>query len=297
MNNKLNAIATFIRVAEAGSFSAAARQSGSKQSAISQQIAALEAELGVVLLRRTTRAMALTEAGAQYLQQIRPLMEAMDDIEVQLRPAHQQLQGNLHIQLPSGIGQLLLPYLLRFQQEHPGIRLDVALDDRLAEVISEGVDVALRLAEQPPAHMAARQLARVTTVLVASPALIGDQPPCEVAQLRDFPHVRFAGIAKDAPLTLISGEETLSIPVNTVFRANTSQVLMQAITAGLGIGGLQLPLGAAALSAGTLVQVLPEYRLPDRYLYAVFPDARFIPQRVRTVVERLCSAIEMMPGF
>lgn len=149
MNNKLNAIATFIRVVDAGSFSAAARQSGSKQSAISQQIAALEAELGVVLLRRTTRAMALTEAGAQYLQQIRPLMDAMDDIEVQLRPAHQQLQGNLHVQLPSGIGQLLLPHMLRFQQEYPGIRLDVALDDRLAEVISEGVDVALRLTSYP----------------------------------------------------------------------------------------------------------------------------------------------------
>lgn len=297
MNNKLNAIATFIRVAEAGSFSAAARQSGSKQSAISQQIAALEAELGVVLLRRTTRAMALTEAGAQYLQQIQPLIEAMDDIETQLRPVQQQLQGNLHIQLPSGIGQLFLPHLLRFQQEHPAIRLNVALDDRLSEVISEGVDVALRLAEHPPANMAARQLTRLTTVLVASPALIRDQPLREVAELRDLPHVRFAGIAKDTPLTLISGEETLAIPVNTVFRANTSQVLMQAIEAGLGVGGLQLPLGAAALSSGSLVQVLPEWRLPDRYLYAVFPDARFIPLRVRIVVEQLCTALQTMPGF
>ena len=98
MNNKLNAISTFIRVAEAGSFSAAARQAGLKQSAISQQIAALEAELGVVLLRRTTRSMALTEAGAQYLQQILPLMEAMDELETQLRPAQQQLQGNPHMQ-------------------------------------------------------------------------------------------------------------------------------------------------------------------------------------------------------
>ncbi|MEG3131382.1 LysR family transcriptional regulator [Pantoea cypripedii] len=297
MNNKLNAISTFIRVAEAGSFSAAARQAGQKQSAISQQIAALEAELGVVLLRRTTRSMALTEAGTQYLQQILPLMEAMDEIETQLRPAQQQLQGNLHMQLPSGIGQLFLPYLLNFQREHQGIRLDIALDDRLSDVIGEGVDVALRLAEQPPTTMAARSLARVETVLVAAPALIRATPVNEVTQLAQLPHVRFRGIAKDAPLTLLSSAGICSLAVNTVFRANTSQALMQAIEAGIGIGGLQRPLSAAALDSGRLVHILPDYRLPDRYLYAVFPDARFIPQRVRALVEFLNISLQTMPGF
>ncbi|MXH04475.1 LysR family transcriptional regulator, partial [Escherichia coli] len=98
------------------------------------------------------------------------------------------------------------------------------------------------------------------------------------------------GIPLDAPLRLISGEETVEINVNTVFRANTSDALLQALASGIGIGGLQRPLAARALQAGTLVPILPDWRLPDRFLYAVYPDARFIPQRVRKVV----SVIEQL---
>uniref|UniRef100_UPI00289672F0 LysR family transcriptional regulator n=1 Tax=Pantoea sp. CTOTU49201 TaxID=2953855 RepID=UPI00289672F0 len=150
MNNKLNAINTFIRVAQAGSFSAAARLCGMKQSAVSQQIAALEDELGIVLLHRTTRAMKLTEQGERYLQQMQPLLAAMQEVESQLRPAQQALQGSVHIQLPSGLGQRFLPHLLALQRANPELHLTIALDDRVAELVSEGVDIALRLSEMPP---------------------------------------------------------------------------------------------------------------------------------------------------
>ena len=106
MNNKLNAIVTFLRVAEAGSFSAAARQSGMKQSAVSQQVAALEDELGVVLLHRTTRVMALTEHGEQYRRDMILLLDAMREAEQRLNPVEPQWQGKVHLQLPSGLGQL-----------------------------------------------------------------------------------------------------------------------------------------------------------------------------------------------
>ncbi|BFO09097.1 hypothetical protein GGER_16070 [Serratia rubidaea] len=106
MNNKLNAIATFLRVADAGSFSAAARQLDMKQSAVSQQIAALEAELGVVLLRRTTRVMALTEQGERYRRDMTLVLDAMREAESRLNPADHQWQGSVHLQLPSGLGTL-----------------------------------------------------------------------------------------------------------------------------------------------------------------------------------------------
>ena len=112
MNNKLTAIATFLRVAEAGSFSAAARQLGMKQSAVSQQIAALEQELGVVLLHRTTRAMMLTEQGEHYRRDMQRVLNAMQEAERRLNPAEPQFQGRVHVQLPSGLGSLLLPHLL-----------------------------------------------------------------------------------------------------------------------------------------------------------------------------------------
>lgn len=289
MNNKLNAIQTFLRVAEAGSFSAAARQSGMKQSAVSQQIAALEAELGVVLFHRTTRVMVLTEQGTRYRRQMQPLVDAMRDVENQLVPEQQQWQGRVHLQLPSGVGQLFLPHLLALHKANSGLNLVLSLDDRLSDLISERVDVAIRLSSEPPESLAARMLARIETPLFASP----DFPHIpSLDELVMHPHVRFSGIAPGAPLTLIKESEAVELAVNTVFRANTSEAILQALQSGIGVGGMQLPLAAQALQSGTLIRVLPDYRLPDRYLYALFPDARFIPARVRRIVELIEALVK-----
>lgn len=297
MQNKLTAMQTFIRVAEAGSFSAAARQNGMKQSAVSQQIAALEEALGVVLLHRTTRTMALTEPGHHYLQQVRQLLGTMDELEQQLRPESQPLHGRVHIQLPSGIGQRLMPHLIAFQQVHPALRLNIALEDRLSDLIVEGVDVAVRVSESPPATLAARSLATIETVLVASPEWIArNGPPQTPDDLMRYPHIRFSGIATDAPLQLVSATAKVSVPVESVFRSNNSDALMQALEAGLGIGGLQTLPGADALASGRLVRVLPDWRMPDRYLYALFPDARFIPYKVRKLVGRLSEVLMQGSG-
>lgn len=287
MNNKLNAISTFLSVAKAGSFSAAARQSGMKQSAVSQQIAALEQELGVVLLHRTTRTMKLTEQGERYSRDMQLVLDAMREAEMRLDPVDQQFQGRVHVQLPSGLGQIFLPHLLSLQRLHPELHLMLSLDDRIADLVTEGVDVAIRLSSEPPLAHAARVLARVETALFAAPEF---QAVHSVSELATLPHVRFSSIPLDAPLRLLSQEETLDVKVNTVFRANTSDALLQALESGIGIGGMQLPLAARALKNGTLVPILPAWRLPDRFLYAVFPDARFIPQRVRRVV----SVIEQL---
>ncbi|MCK6979473.1 LysR family transcriptional regulator [Enterobacter roggenkampii] len=287
MNNKLNAISTFLRVAEAGSFSAAARQTGIKQSAVSQQIAALEEELGVVLLHRTTRTMKLTEQGERYRHDMQLVLDAMGEAERRLHPVDHSVQGRVHVQLPSGLGQIFLPHLLALQRLHPELHLMLSLDDRLADLVTEGVDVAIRLSSEPPQAHAARVLGRIEAALFAAP---GFQAVHAVSELATLPHVRFSGIPLDAPLRLISDEETVEVNVNTVFRANTSDALLQALESGMGIGGMQRPLVARALQAGTLVPVLPDWRLPDRFLYAVYPDARFIPQRVRKVV----SVIEQL---
>lgn len=294
MKNKLNAISTFLRVAEAGSFSEAARQTGMKQSAVSQQIAALEEELGVVLFHRTTRAMALTEQGERYRRQIQPLLDAMQEMESQLRPTQQQWQGRVHLQLPSGLGQIFLPHLLALQKENAGLHMTLSLDDRVSDLVSEGIDVALRLSGEPPDLLATRMLAHVKTPLYAAPGFAPVNSPEDLAVL---PYIRFSGIAHAAPLKLISENKTVELSVNTVFRANSSEGLLQAIQAGIGVGAMQLPLVTQAVQNGTVVQVLPAWRLPDRFLYAVFPDARFIPLRVRRIVEMIESLLKTLPGM
>lgn len=196
MNNKLTAISTFLRVAEAGSFSAAARQTGIKQSAVSQQIAALEDELGVVLLHRTTRTMKLTEQGERYRRDMQLVLDAMGEAERRLHPADHRVQGRVHVQLPSGLGQIFLPHLLALQRLHPELQLMISLDDRLADLVTEGVDVAIRLSSEPPQAHAARVLARIEAALFAAP---GFQVVHAVSELATLPHVRFSGIPLDAP--------------------------------------------------------------------------------------------------
>jgi DNA-binding transcriptional LysR family regulator len=137
MNNKLNAIATFLRVVEAGSFSAAARQCGMKQSAVSQQIAALEEELGVVLLHRTTRGDGADRAGESYRRDMQLLLEAMHEAERRLHPTDRQWQGRVHVQLPSGLGQLFCRICWRCRKCTPTAS-DAFLDDRIADLVAEG---------------------------------------------------------------------------------------------------------------------------------------------------------------
>ena len=147
------------------------------------------------------------------------LLEAMHEAERRLQPTDRQWQGRVHLQLPSGLGQLFLPHLLALQKMHPELRLTLSLDDRIADLVAEGVDVALRLSSEPPPGSAARVLARIETALFAAP---GFKTVHAVSELAAHPHVRFSGIAQDAPLRLVSGDKTVDVKVNTVFRANTS---------------------------------------------------------------------------
>lgn len=151
----------------------------------------------------------------------------------------------------------------------------------------------MRLSSEPPQTHAARVLARIETALFAAPSF---KPVDAVSKLTELPYVRFSGIAQEAPLRLISADETIDVKVNTVFRANTSEALLQALESGIGIGGMQRPLAARALRSGTLVPVLPARRLPDRFLYAVYPDARFIPQRVRSIINAIEQLLPEITG-
>lgn len=146
--NKLKAMEVFIRVAETGNLSAAARSLGLTQPAVSQQVMALEQSLGVALLLRTTRSVTLTEPGERYYQQIRPILDALSETEETLLEQQQKLSGTLRVQAPTGIGQhLLTPIVVAFQQQNPQLSVELTLEDRLADVVSEGVDLAIRLGE------------------------------------------------------------------------------------------------------------------------------------------------------
>ncbi|WP_413733937.1 LysR substrate-binding domain-containing protein [Sodalis sp. RH21] len=292
--DKLTAMNTFIRVAELGSLSAAARDLGLTQPAVSQQITALEKLLNILLFYRTTRAITLTEAGKSYYQQVKPILLAVNEAEETLHGLTQRLTGSLRIHGPTGIGQRYLARLaIAFQQLHPGLSIELLLDDRLGDVVSEGIDVAIRLGDLPAPGTVARRLGTVERILVAAPDYLAAQgAPRTAAELSGHAYIRYSGPSGDSPLVLHGPDGPEVVDVHPVFQANNTFALLLAIEGGLGIGGAQLPLIGRQLADRALVRVLPAYRYPALKLHAVYPAARFIPGKVRAWVDYLAQALD-----
>lgn len=297
--NKLKAMEVFIRVAETGNLSAAARSLGLTQPAVSQQVMALEQSLGVALLLRTTRSVTLTEPGERYYQQICPILDALTETEETLLEQQQKLSGTLRVQAPTGIGQhLLTPIVVAFQQRNPQLSVELTLEDRLADVVSEGVDLAIRLGEPAGLSQVVRRLANVQRVLVAAPHYLQQAgTPARLSELAQHRTLRYSGLAAGDELTLEGAGGKESVRLNPVFRANNSFSLIAALEAGGGIGGIQQPLVARQLAQGTLVHVLPEYRWQPLALYALYPTRRFIPLKARMLTEAIISGMSNVSGI
>lgn len=296
--DKLGAMATFTRVTELGSLSAAARDLQLSQPAVSQQITSLEQQLGVLLLYRTTRSVTLTEAGQRYYQQIKPVLAAVAEAEEALQGVSHRLQGNLRIHAPSGFGQRhLTPLAIAFQQKHPELNIELSLTDAIADVVGEGIDVAIRFGELRAPGTVARRLGEVQRVLVASPNYLAQYgTPTTLSELSQHPHISYSGLAGNN-LTLSGAQGIERVDVRTVFRANNTFALLAAIESGLGIGGAQVPLIGEALKQRKLTIILTDYHYPPLPVHAVYPATRFIPAKVKAWVDFLAKAMMTIEGM
>jgi len=297
--DRFTTMATFVRVAELGSLSAAARDLGLTQPAVSQQVAALERRLGVRLLNRSTRRLALTEAGERYHAQARRILEAVAEAEDGLAEASDTLTGSLRVHAPAGLGQAhLAPILIGFQQRHPELAVELIADDRYADLIGEGVDVAIRLGALASPGLVARRLATLRRILVASPGYVAAHGrPGTPEDLARHPHVRFSWAAAGDAIPLVGPAGPLEVRVRSRFLANTAFVLIEAIRAGIGIGGAQLPLVQTLLESGALVRVMRDYAYSPLEVHAVYPSGRFVPRRVRAFVDHLAAELPRIPGL
>jgi DNA-binding transcriptional LysR family regulator len=297
--DRFTTMATFLRVAELGSLSAAARALGLTQPAVSQQVAALERRLATRLLNRTTRRLALTEAGERYYTQARQILEALAEAEDGLAAPADALAGSLRVHAPVGLGQMhLAPILIGFHRRHPVLTVELILDDRYADLIGEGVDVAIRLGPLPSSGLVARRLATLRRVLVAAPDYIAAHgSPTTPEALADHPHIRFSWVAAGEAVPLIGPDGPLSVRVQSHFLANNAFVLVEAICAGLGIGGAQLPLVQGLLDQGRLVRVLPDHAYAPLAVHAVTPSARFTPRKTRAFIDHLATELPRIPGL
>jgi DNA-binding transcriptional LysR family regulator len=297
--DRFAAMATFVRVAELGNLSAAARELGLTQPAVSQQIAGLERHLRTRLLNRSTRKLTLTASGETYLARARQILDEVAEVEDDLLSLSSELKGSLRVQAPSGIGQrYLAPLIVNFQCQHPGLTVELILDDQVADLIEEDVDVAFRLGTLSSASLVARKLGSVSRILVASPGYVAAHgSPATPDELVRHNHVRFSWASAGEHLTLIGPRGPVTVDVRSSFRANNSFVLVEALRRGLGIGGVQLPLVQDLLKTGELVRVMEDYAYPPMDLHAVYSSRRFVPRKVRALVDHLIAGLAQVPGL
>jgi len=290
---------TFVRVAELGSLSAAARELGLTQPAVSQQMAALERHLNMRLLHRSTRQLTLTDSGETYYQRARHILQSVDEAEEAVAGLTASIQGNLRVHGPVGFGQMhLTPMLIDFQRQHPDLTVEFILDDRFADLVAEGVDVAIRFGALTSSGLVARKLATFERILVASPEYIARHgSPLLPEELSEHRHVRFIWSPQGEAVPLIGPEGPIVVPVKSGFLANNAFVLNQALRAGVGIGGAQVPLVQPFLDDGTLVRVLPAYRYAPMDMHVVYASAKFLPRKVKAFVDHLAAGLSAIPGL
>ncbi len=290
-------------IAQCGSFTQAAQRLGLSKAAVSQRIAELERALGVPLLARTTRSVRLTPAGQQLVDQTAASYLQIEHGLAGVRDLASQPQGLVRVTAPVALGrQQVAPQLEAFLRAWPGIRVELDLSDRLLNLAHEGFDLAVRHTGTPPDNHVAWKLCASRTLLVASPAYLkrrgAPAHPAELAGHDCLPYLRGGPAVwpfERTPAPGGDGEpERVSVTVAGPLRANNSEVLRDAVLAGLGIGLLPDFSAAAALQAGRLRELLPGWRPVGFFgdgIWALRPWSAQVPRAVRALVDHLKLAL------
>ncbi|GAC1041209.1 LysR family transcriptional regulator [Rhizobium sp. No.120] len=285
----LAAMRVYVRVVERGGMSAAARDLGMGQPAVSERIDRLEQYLGTRLLLRNTRKLSVTDVGAVFFERSKQVLESADDA-LTVVDGDQSLRGTLRIAAPHGLGEVLLPsILLQMRKRHPLLKIDLILNDRIVDPVTEGVDISLRLGNLGVGSFIARKLGHVGRVLVASPTYLDEHgTPTTPDELADHPFLRVSGLFNNGRIPFIdpSGQTELAA-VDIALSISHWRPLHRLLLDGAGIGVLQEPVCADDLADGRLIRLLPEFTTPGFDLHALYPAIRPIPPRIRMALSLL----------
>ena len=278
--DRLAAMKVFVRVVEAGSFSGVARESATTQSAVSKQVAALEAHLGVKLLSRSTRALSLTEEGEAYFPEARRLVADVEAAEQRLRSGT-RLPGWLRVAASVAYGRLvLMPRVRSFLALHPELRIDLRLNDDFADLIEQGVDVGVRLGDLPDSGLVARKIGAWRRVLVAHPDYFaglpdGGPPLAHPRDLTAHNCIVYTGAAAQNVWEFVGADGAVArVRVAGALQTNSSEAIRAAALSGLGICHAPDWLLREELASGEVSALLPAWRSRTTPIHAVYPAHR-----------------------
>jgi DNA-binding transcriptional LysR family regulator len=296
MSDRLQELQVFVRAADRGSFSKAARELSLSQPSVSRIVGELEARLGVTLLLRTTRRITLTDAGVLFLARAREILSQIEDAEDAARGLD-SLRGTVRLALPIMYGtRAIIPRLPKFMAMHPLLRVEMQVVDARQDLVAEGADVAIRLGDLDDSVFGARRLATLSTMVVATPGYLAahgtPQTPADLAA-----HDCIAGpgnFGRDSWSFNRNGTE-VSVDVRGRITTNSGPGLFASVMAGLGLAMVSTVMAGPEVKAGLLVQVLRGYKLPSVDVHAVFPGGPRPSAKVRALVDHLAAELKASP--
>ena len=280
--DRLAAMETFVRVVETGSFSAAARTLNVGQPAVSKTIAQMEARLGVRLLMRSTRGLSPTEAGQSFYDRARRAIEEADEAELVARGAGAGLTGRLRVCAAVTFARLhVIPCLPKFLAAHPGLTMDVVLDDRIIDLVEEGIDVALRMGSlEDSSSLTARKVASVPHHVVGTQAYFTRSGiPVTPAELTAHEAVIYA--REGGTWRFRQGSTEVSVSVSGPLRVNAAEGVRAAVLANMGLAIVSAWMFSPELASGDVRAVLTDWSLPLLDLWAVYPMGRMPTAKAR----------------
>ncbi|VFR19570.1 transcriptional regulator, MerR family [plant metagenome] len=277
-------ITAFLAAVEHGGFTAAGQALGRDGSILSRRVTALEKRLGVRLMERTTRRLALTEAGEAFHQRMRGTLQALQEIEQDTAAAATGVRGTLRIALPATFGRMwVAPILPAFLATYPDLVVETAFEDRYVDLVAESFDVAVRIGTLTDSRLVARRLAPSRRLLCASPAYLqAHGTPVRPADLAQHACLGFSRLASHPLWHLRDGDKATAIRIAGPLVTDDAQSLVQAAVCGAGIAMVSDWLAGPELCSGRLVPVLPDHPVENNEtIYLVHPSARLVPAKTR----------------
>jgi len=293
--DRIQAVRLFVRVVELGSFSKAAAELGIGQPAATKQVARMEQQLGVRLLHRSTHGVTATEIGALYYEKCRLIAHHVDEADSVAALLQSQVLGALRISTSVAFGrQVLGPLLMHFMRAHPGLQIDLGVEDRYVNLIEQGVDVAIRMGRLADSTLGARYLGLNPWILVTSPAYLETHASPSLPQdLSALDALIYSTVQGDARWHFTGpAGRSASVPVRGPFRSNSLSLLLEAAIAGMGVAALPRYVAQGALVQGSVVPLLAQWSLPAQEIHAVFPSPRMVPLKVSGLVSWLQAQFE-----
>lgn len=293
MSDRLQELAVFVRAAESGGFSKAARELGLSQPSVSRIIGELETRLGVKLLLRTTRRITVTDAGALFLIRAREVLADIEDAEDAARGVD-SLRGTLRITMPIVYGtRHIIPRLPKFLRLHPLLRVELSVADERQDLVAEGTDVAIRLGPLSDSGFGARKLATLPRLLVAAPSYLTMRgTPKTPADLASHDCIFGPGLFGRTTWSFTRNGAETSVDVRGRITTDSGPGVFASVLAGLGIAMTSPVMAGPEIEAGALVPLLKSYRLAPVDVYAVFPAGPRPSTKVRALVDFLAEELK-----